>query len=116
MLLRAASRWFGRTRPGPLALVAHVGAGALRMRIDLLPRQQAGDRNAGATSARADRLDLNRRLRPSPGRPPAGHDAVVFGDQVLDLHVQAGTSCAPVGNESAHAIGPDDVDGDAAEA
>src|SRR5262249_4980688 len=77
--------------------------GAFCVRVELLSWQEPGDRDSGvargAPCGGGMRLSLSRWNR----RVPARHDAVLLGDLVLDLDVQAGVGVAVTRHELAHA-------------
>src|SRR5215468_8951582 len=89
----------GLSRPGRVCGEVR----AFGVRIDLLSCQEPGDRDSGvargAPCGGGMRLSLWRWHR----RVPARHDAVLLGDLVLDLDVQAGMGVAVTRHELAHA-------------
>ena len=68
--------------------------GAFGVRVDLLSRQEPGDRDSGVARSAPGGGDRSPGLSCRNCRVPARDDAVVLGDLVLDLDVQAGMGAA----------------------
>src|SRR5215472_14360167 len=89
--------WQIRQRP------AGGEAGAFGVRVGLLSGQQPGDRDSGVARGTPGGGGWSLGLRYWNRRVPARHDAVLLGDLVLDLDVQAWMGVAVARHELAHA-------------